>query len=115
MYWHLTGHRLTFCYHLTSTFMEEDIQILKDLYAHPMPIVHYAKANGYDPPRLQHRITSLGGTLLALYNDMRHAPDLYLLYWYGLTEEQLPFLKQLAIQYAAFHTRSLGRFLYKRR
>jgi len=80
-----------------------------------MPIAHYAKANGYDPPRLQHRITSLGGTLLALYNDMRHAPDLYLLYWYGLTEEQLPFLKKLAIQYAAFHTRSLGRFLYKRR
>lgn len=115
MYWHLTGRRLTFCYHLSSTFMEEDIQILKDLYAHPMPIAHYAKANGYDPPRLQHRITSLGGTLLALYNDMRHAPDLYLLYWYGLTEEQLPFLKKLAIQYAAFHTRSLGRFLYKRR
>ena len=31
MYWHLTGRRLTFCYHLSSTFMEEDIQILKDL------------------------------------------------------------------------------------
>ena len=95
--------------------MEEDIQILKDLYAHPMPIVHYAKANGYDPSRLQHRVSSLGGVLLALYNDMQWAPDLYLLYWYGLTEEQLPFLKKLAVQYASFHTRSLGRFLYKRR
>ena len=51
----------------------------------------------------------------ALYNDMQWAPDLYLLYWYGLTEEQLPFLKNLAVQYAAFHTRSLGRFLYKRK
>ncbi len=115
MYWHLTGRRITFCYHLSSVFMEEDIQILKDLCAHPMPIVHYAKANGYDPSRLQHRISSLGSALLALYNDMQRTPDLYLLYWYGLTEEQLPFLKQLAGQYAAFHTRSLGRFLYKRR
>lgn len=115
MHWRLTGCRLTFRCHLFSIFMEEDIQILKDLYAHPMPIVHYAKANGYDPSRLQYRISSLGSALLALYNDMQWAPDLYLLYWYGLTEEQLPFLKNLAVQYAAFHTRSLGRFLYKRK
>ena len=115
MHWRLTGRRITFRYHLSSVFMEEDIQMLKDLYAHPIPIAHYAKANGYDPSRLQHRISSLGSTLLALYNDMQRAPDLYLLYWYGLTEEQLPFLKQLAGQYAAYHTRSLGRFLYKRR
>ena len=92
--------------------MEEDIQILKDLYAHPMPIVHYAKANGYDPSRLQYRISSLGSACLRCTTICNGRPIciFVLVRFNGRTAS---FSKNLAVQYAAFHTRSLGRFLYK--
>ena len=81
-----------------------------------MPIAQLASQFNIDKHTFRYRMTRIGRVLSMFSYDMeREVSDRYLLYQYGLTEDQLPFYKSLAEERRNSRYQGFSRFLAHRK
>lgn len=116
LYWCITSKRINFLYNLPYVFTQMDTQYLTTLDQNPMPIAQLASQFNIDKHTFQYRMTRIGRVLSMFSYDMeREVSDRYLLYQYGLTEDQLPFYKSLAEERRNSRYQGFSRFLTHRK